>query len=607
MASLSFTHFLPLPRWQLNWPSYQRLNFVQLQDFRLQNKWGLAAISRKKISEALPEEEPGENGVVGKKKTTRTGTKRTTSRTRNKKVADALEENSEIVGTNDATNEESAVSEDPKKTRRRTRRKDVSASTSLEEEATKKVRKRRTRKKMDEDVETKDSESENSDQEQSEFVTNLEDESDGDLELDIDDGEDITYTYDWPPLVCCFGAAQHAFVPAGRPANRLLNYEIHDRMREAYWEPEKFMRAPGGSAGGVAVALASLGGKVAFMGKLGDDEFGQAMLYYMNVNNVQTRSVRMDSKRSTAVSQMKIARRGRMRMTCSKTCAEDSLLKSELNIDVLKQAKMFYFNTHSLLDRSMRSTALRAIKVAKKLGAVIFYDVNLPLPLWQSSEETKLFIQEAWSLADMVEVTKQELEFLCGIEPSEEFDSRNNAKSKFVHYEPEVVAPLWHENLEVLFVTNGTSKIHYYTREHNGAVHGMEDPPITPFTSDMSASGDGITAGLLRMLTVQPDLVTDKEYLENTIKYAVDCGVIDQWLLGRTRGFPHREEMGEEPEADENGIRSVTEKEYRTLENDSDPEGYMPQPEMECRPVKPVPDDTSSKTEKEYAYRASWM
>jgi sugar/nucleoside kinase (ribokinase family) len=104
---------------------------------------------------------------------------------------------------------------------------------------------------------------------------------------------------------------------------------------------------------------------------------------------------------------------------------------------------MFYFNTHSLLDRSMRSTALRAIKVSKKLGAVVFYDVNLPLPLWRSSEETKLFIQEAWNLADVVEVTKQELEFLCGIEPDEEFDTRNNAKSKFVHYGPEVVAPLW--------------------------------------------------------------------------------------------------------------------------------------------------------------------
>ncbi|CAK7326223.1 unnamed protein product [Dovyalis caffra] len=595
MTSLSFTQFLSLPRCQSNWPNFQRLNFVQLQDFRLQNKWGLAAISRKKISEALPDEEPSENGVVGKRR--QLGLK---------KVADTLEENTELVGTNDANNEESVVSEDSKKTRRRTRRKDVSVSTSLEEEATEKVRRRRTRK-MDEDVETRDSESETSDQEQFEFVANLEDESDGDLELDKADGEDITYTYDWPPLVCCFGAAQHAFVPTGRPANRLLNYEIHDRMMEAYWEPEKFMRAPGGSAGGVAIALASLGGKVAFMGKLGDDEFGQAMLYYMNVNNVQTRSVRMDSKRATALAQMKIAKRGRLRMTCSRPCAEDSLLKSELNMDVLKQAKMFYFNTHSLLDRSMRSTALRAIKVSKKLGAVVFYDVNLPLPLWRSSEETKLFIQEAWNLADIVEVTKQELEFLCGIEPTEEFDSRNNARSKFVHYEPEVVAPLWHENLEVLFVTNGTSKIHYYTREHNGAVHGMEDPPITPFTSDMSASGDGIVAGLMRMLSVQTDLITNKEYLESTSKYAIDCGVINQWLLGRTCGFPPREEMEDEVEPDENGIRSLTETEYRTLPNDSDPEGYMPVPEMECRPVKPVPDDTISKTEKEYAYKASWM
>lgn len=157
---------------------------------------------------------------------------------------------------------------------------------------------------------------------------------------------------------------------------------------------------------------------------------------------------------------------------------------------------MFYFSTHSLLDRNMRSTTLQAIKISKRLGGVIFYDVNLPLPLWQSVEETKIFIQQVWSLSDIIEVTKQELEFLCGLQPSEEFDTKNNASSKFVHYKPEEVAPLWHENLKVLFVTNGTSKIHYYTDEHNGAVNGMEDALVTPFTQDMSASGDGIVAGI---------------------------------------------------------------------------------------------------------------
>lgn len=156
---------------------------------------------------------------------------------------------------------------------------------------------------------------------------------------------------------------------------------------------------------------------------------------------------------------------------------------------------MFYFNTFSLLDRNMRSTTLQAIKIAKKLGNVIFYDVNIPFPLWQSNEETKMFIQRFWNLSDIIEVTKQELEFLCGITPTERFDTGDNDRSKFTHYPPEVVSQLWHENLKVLFVTNGTSKIHYYTKEHNGAVLGMEDAPITPYTSDMSASGDGIVAG----------------------------------------------------------------------------------------------------------------
>lgn len=156
---------------------------------------------------------------------------------------------------------------------------------------------------------------------------------------------------------------------------------------------------------------------------------------------------------------------------------------------------MFYFNTFSMLDPNMRLTTLRATKISKKLGGVVFYDVNLPFPLWESGDKAKTFIQQAWDLADIIEVTKQELEFLCGIKPSERFDTKDNDRSKFTHYPPEVIAPLWHENLKVLFVTNGTSKIHYYTKEHNSAVLGLEDVPLTPYTSDMSASGDGIIAG----------------------------------------------------------------------------------------------------------------
>ncbi|KAL5179285.1 Fructokinase-like 2, chloroplastic [Glycine soja] len=566
MAYLSFPQFLSLPRYHMTW-SYccTSFNTVQLGKLGPGCKWGHVAMARKKASlDSSIEEEPSDNESVVEKKTSRSSKiKKTTVRTR-KKTKD------ESPGdTDDASIEGSsaAASDDSKKTRR-TRKKGASSSAGLEEKKeVKEEKKVRRRKKTEEEkliVEDKGSEAEISDQDEPSFLENVEDDSDSGLELIKDDGEDISFTYGWPPLVCCFGAVQHAFVPSGRPANRLINHEIHESMKDALWSPEKFVRAPGGSAGSVAIALATLGGKVAFMGKLADDDYGQAMLYYMNANNVQTRSVRIDSKRATAVSLMKVGKRSRLKMSCVKPCAEDSLTKSELNFDVLKEAKMFYFNTHSLLDRNMRSTTLQAIKISKHFGGVIFYDLNLPIPLWHSSEETMMFIQQAWNLADIIEVTKQELEFLCGITPSEEFDTKNNARSKFVHYEPEVVSPLWHENLKVLFVTNGTSKIHYYTKELDGAVLGMEDAPITPFTCDMSATGDGIVAALMRMLTVQPDLLTDKGYLEHSIKYAIDCGVIDQWILGRVRGFPPHEDMEEDITPDSNGIRSISETEYRT-------------------------------------------
>lgn len=173
----------------------------------------------------------------------------------------------------------------------------------------------------------------------------MDEDSEEELELDIDDGEDISFTYGWPPLVCCFGAAQHAFMPAGRRANRLIDYEYHESKKDVLWEPEKFVRASGGSVSNVAVALASLGGKVAFMGKLGDDDFGQSLLYFLNSNRVQTRSVRVDGNRETAVSRMRVVRRGGLRMTSTKPCAEDCLSKSEINVDVLKEVSYLSFSS----------------------------------------------------------------------------------------------------------------------------------------------------------------------------------------------------------------------------------------------------------------------
>lgn len=157
------------------------------------------------------------------------------------------------------------------------------------------------------------------------------------MPLKDEEEEDISFTYSWPPLVCCFGAAKHLFIPSGRMANRLIDHDIHESKKDMFWTPNKFVRAPGGSASSVAIAHASMGGRVAFMGKLGDDEYGETILYHLNVNEIQTRAIKIDSSRPTALSQMKISKRGGLKAACVKPCAEDSFLNSDINIDVLKE------------------------------------------------------------------------------------------------------------------------------------------------------------------------------------------------------------------------------------------------------------------------------
>ena len=73
---------------------------------------------------------------------------------------------------------------------------------------------------------------------------------------------------------------------------------------------------------------------------------------------------------------------------------------------------MFHFNSEVLTSPSMHASLFKAISLSKKSGSLIFFDLNLPLPLWKSRDETKKVIKKAWEQADVIEITKQELEFL---------------------------------------------------------------------------------------------------------------------------------------------------------------------------------------------------
>lgn len=339
-------------------------------------------------------------------------------------------------------------------------------------------------------------------------------------------------------------------MPTVREAPEQMHPDIYSQWKMLQWNPPEFARAPGGPPSNVAISHVRLGGRAAFIGKIGSDEFGEELVLMMNKEKVQTRGVKLDDNARTARSYMKIKfEEGRMLAENVKESAEDSLLGSELNLSVLKEARIFHFNSVVLTSASMRSTLFKAIAWTKKFGGLVFFDVNLPLPLWKSRDETREIIKEAWEKADIIEVTKQELEFLLdedhyerrrNYRPQYYADSYEQTKQRrdYYHYSREEILPLWHDRLKYLFVTDGTLRIHYYTPTFDGAVVGTEDVLITPFTCDRTGSGDAIVAGIMRKLTTEPEMSENQEFLERQLRFAISAGIISQWTIGAVRGFP---------------------------------------------------------------------
>ena len=62
-----------------------------------------------------------------------------------------------------------------------------------------------------------------------------------------------------------------------------------------------FVKAPGGAPANVAVGLARLGGSSAFMGKVGEDEFGHMLADLLRDNNVDVSAVCFDKHARTAL------------------------------------------------------------------------------------------------------------------------------------------------------------------------------------------------------------------------------------------------------------------------------------------------------------------
>lgn len=180
---------------------------------------------------------------------------------------------------------------------------------------------------------------------------------------------------------------------------------------------------PGGAPGNFLAALTAYGKKTAFLGKVGEDDFGRLLLGTMKTAGIETKGIRIDPQYFTTLAFVTFNEAGdRSFSFARKPGADTQLTWDEIDRSLLDEARVFHFGTLSLTDEPVRTATQKAVAYAKQKGKLITCDPNLRKPLWKSEAEAKK--QILWSLhqADIVKISDDEVDFLWHCGPEEGAD-----------------------------------------------------------------------------------------------------------------------------------------------------------------------------------------
>lgn len=106
-------------------------------------------------------------------------------------------------------------------------------------------------------------------------------------------------------------------------------------------EAPGFLKAPGGAPANVAIAVSRLGGKSAFVGKLGDDEFGLMLAGILKQNGVTGEGLTFDKGARTALAFVTLKSDGEREFMFYRNPSADMLLTpDELNLDLIRSVRL---------------------------------------------------------------------------------------------------------------------------------------------------------------------------------------------------------------------------------------------------------------------------
>lgn len=239
-----------------------------------------------------------------------------------------------------------------------------------------------------------------------------------------------------------------------------------------------FERNPGGAPANVLACISKLGGSGAFIGKVGDDMFGQYLSLTLEKYGIDIRNLKFDKDCNTTLAFVQLDQSGDRSFSFYRNPGADTmLLPADIDHDLIRNSKVFHFGSLSLTHEPSKSSTLVALETAKEGRCIISFDPNLRPPLWRSLGQAREEIKSVIGLCNILKISEDEMEFITGIKDLEE-----GSAELYDAY-----------GINVILITRGAKGCFFRLKEAVGSSPGFSEGK----TIDTTGAGDAFLGGFL--------------------------------------------------------------------------------------------------------------
>ena len=284
-----------------------------------------------------------------------------------------------------------------------------------------------------------------------------------------------------------------------------------------------FEACPGGAPCNVLAMLNKLGKKTAFLGKVGNDQFGKLLKSTIEEIGIDTKGLLMDEEVRTTLAFVHTFADGDRDFSFYRNPGADMMLsEEEVDMEMIRDARVFHLGTLSMTDEPARTATKKALDVAKEAGCLISFDPNLRPPLWKSLDTAKEMMEYGFGYCDILKISDNEIQFVSG---KEDYDEG-------IKYLQEKY------NIPLIFLTLGKEGSRAYYKGIRVEKEGFQVDTIETTGAGDSFCGSAISGVLNKGI----DNLTESD-LGEILTFANAAAAIVTTKKGAIRSMPELEEI----------------------------------------------------------------